>query len=179
MVLYDPFKGPPLRASFHHPAVQASFPPYHNSPGQFVIRHHLSKVLTPSCSSVPPLTYHRVNSYQTMQSQNRTGTDDGAVSASAVTVLDTSGSSPRPPSIKLVGLSPGGGEGPVTPDARTSGTAFNLLGLPPSPAPRSGVTGASAWGQTAVEGLWGAGGVIAGQVWCKGLCYVLLCGQVG
>lgn len=95
--------------------------------------------------------------------------------------VGTPASNPRPPSISarpgfsdalipLGDLGNGNGNGnPSTPDG---GAAFNLLGLPPSPAPRSGATGASAWGATvgggkgagAGGGLRGSGDVMAGQV---------------
>lgn len=57
----------------------------------------------------------------------------------------------------------GGGSKPKTPEPG-AGTAFNLLGLPPSPPPRSGVTGASAWGFAEEGGVRGGGDVMAGQV---------------
>lgn len=129
-----------------------------------------------------------------MQNQNRAGGDanggGGIANANAVaggssTAASTGASggerrgsstfAARPPSISarpgfsdaLVPGGEGGGGNPSTPD---SGAAFNLLGLPPSPAPRSGVTGASAWGATMGGGIGGGGSmrgvgdVMAGQV---------------
>lgn len=49
-------------------------------------------------------------------------------------------------------------------DTGSGGVAFNLLGLPPSPAPKSGATGASAWGSLEEGGTKGVGDVMAGQV---------------
>lgn len=122
-----------------------------------------------------------------MQNQNRAGVDGSSGSSSTVLASAAAAASgggqhrgsgtsgPRPPSISARhGFSEGllalGGDGsqPVTPEMGT-GSAFNLLGLPPSPAPRSGVTRApSAWGATAgggaAGGLRGVGDVMAGQV---------------
>lgn len=86
---------------------------------------------------------------------------------------------PRPPSIcirqgfaealaKAGGGVGGGGGGKIdttSGDAGGGGAGFNLLGLPPSPAPLSGVAGgASAWGATAGGSSRGLGDMMAGQV---------------
>lgn len=126
-----------------------------------------------------------------MQNQNRAGGDANAA-ANAVAGDSAGGASTgasggdrragggtsnnaRPPSISarpgfsdaLIPVGDGNGN-PSTPDG---GAAFNLLGLPPSPAPRSGVMGASAWGATVGGGgggsLRGGGDVMAGQVRCR------------
>eukprot|EP00752_Nemacystus_decipiens_P001833 g1768.t1 len=145
-------------------------------------------------------TFQVAISYHTMQSQNRAGGEangsssfttnavaggsTGASTGASVSERRGSGASksnPRPPSINtrpgfsdaLIPLGDGGnvsGNGNGNPSTPDTGAAFNLLGLPPSPAPRSGVTGASAWGATveAVKGggggLRGGGDVMAGQV---------------
>ncbi|CAN0573258.1 unnamed protein product, partial [Ectocarpus sp. 12 AP-2014] len=113
-------------------------------------------------------TFQVAISYQTMQNQNRAGVDGGSGGSSTVLASPAATSSvggerrgsgtsgPRPPSVNARhGFSEGllalGGDGsqPVTPEVGT-GSAFNLLGLPPSPAPRSGITRVpSAWGPTA------------------------------
>ncbi|CAM9528352.1 unnamed protein product, partial [Ectocarpus sp. 4 AP-2014] len=131
-------------------------------------------------------TFQVAISYQTMQNQNRVGVDGSSGGSSTVLASPDATSSvggerrgsgtsgPRPPSVNARhGFSEGllalGGDGsqPVTPEVGT-GSAFNLLGLPPSPAPRSGITRApSAWGPTAggggAGGLRGMGDVMAGQ----------------
>lgn len=82
---------------------------------------------------------------------------------------------PRPPSISIRqgfadSLSRAGGAGSgkieTTPaDAGGGSAAFNLLGLPPSPAPLSGVAGGvSAWGASAGGSSRGLGDMMAGQV---------------
>lgn len=133
--------------------------------------------------------FHPRNSYQTMQNQNRAGGDGSGG--------DAGGSSPTVPTGSNAGVSPGTGERrsesgtpdprpasikarqgfsdvlvdvsqPVTPD---KGSAFNLLGLPPSPATRAGITGASGGGTSgggrAGGNLGGVGDVMAGQVRCR------------
>lgn len=145
---------------------------------------------------LPPRVSPHPNSYQTLQNQSRAGSDGGGGgSGSSSTAVAAAGNSstgassagasgggggerrgsvtsgPRPPSISMRhGFSDAlvdVGSSPVTPD---TGAAFNLLGLPPSPAPRSGAIGASAWGAT-VGGGGGGGGtsrsvgdMMAGQV---------------
>ena len=120
-----------------------------------------------------------------MQSQNRGGGDgDGSSSAAAATpgksgspgrTLDgerpSATAGPRPPSISLrqgfaeaLAKGRGGGNTETTPDAGGGGAAFNLLGLPPSPAPLSGVSGGSAWGATGGGSSRMLSDMMAGQV---------------
>lgn len=129
-----------------------------------------------------------------MQSQNRVGGDvggggsggGGIATASSGNTSATRGTlegerpspakaGPRPPSISIrQGFvetlaragGAGGGKIETTPaEAGGGSAAFNLLGLPPSPAPLSGVGGGvSAWGASSGGSSRGLGDMMAGQV---------------
>lgn len=127
-----------------------------------------------------------------MQSHNRAVADASASTASpklgvaiGVSGVGSGGrgstaTNPRPPSLDIrhefaEALAEGGKGGDTKSNPDTGGgggTAFNLLGLPPSPAPLSAATGASAWSRTGDGGVWGGGGEagdkMAGQVRAPG-----------